>query len=439
VSALPHGVLLTYYGDDFTGSTDVAEVLTFSGLPTVLFLDAAAIDLAPFPECRAVGLAGVSRSQSPGWMTHHLPALYRQLQNLGGALCHYKVCSTFDSSPQTGSIGRAIELGREVFGAHWTPLVVGAPALDRYTVFGNLFATIKGTAYRLDRHPTMSRHPVTPMQESDLRRVLASQGRCEVTLFDLLALQSPDYRVRFAALLEGHPEVVLFDTLDRQSLERAGELIWESRGNDPFFAAGSSGLEYALVAYWRRAGLLPEAPAPPPAEDAGRIVVASGSCSPQTEQQVRWALTHGYHGLRLDASALANGDSTTAEAAVASALRALSEGRSVVLYSALGPEDPALARGDTALPQRLAEQTGRILREVLLRSGVRRTIVAGGDTSSHAGRQLGLKALVPFKPATPGAPLCRAWADGPLDGLEIVFKGGQRGDADFFESVRRGG
>src|SRR5262245_26877621 len=173
---IPSGRLVTFYGDDFSGSTDVMEVLAANGLETVLFLDVPdESQLELFPNCRAVGIAGCSRSQSPGWMTANLPRVFRSLQQLQAPLCHYKTCSTFDSSPQVGSIGRALEIGQEIFGSAHVPLIVGAPALSRYCLFGNLFATVDGETHRLDRHPTMSRHPVTPMAESDLRLHLAAQ------------------------------------------------------------------------------------------------------------------------------------------------------------------------------------------------------------------------------------------------------------------------
>ncbi|MFN3322756.1 MAG: four-carbon acid sugar kinase family protein [Bryobacteraceae bacterium] len=438
-AALPDGLLLTYYGDDFTGSTDVAEVLTFNGLPTLLYLGEGEIQRLKAPEgYRAVGVAGVSRSQSPAWMSGHLPGIFEHLRALGGRICHYKVCSTFDSSPEVGSIGKAIEIGREVFGRQWVPMVVGAPALDRYTVFGNLFASIREVTYRLDRHPVMSRHPVTPMDEADLREVLRRQADLRVELFDILALARPDYRERFEELAAADPDVVLFDTLDEQSLVRAGELSWNARGDGPFFAAASSGLQYAFVAYWRHAGLLPERPSIASVPALDRIVVVSGSCSAMTEAQIRYAIEHGYCGIRLDARELAESNGSAREAYTKTALGALKEGRSVVLYSALGPEDPCLTSKDAQISERLAIETGKILREILVQSDVRRTVVAGGDTSSHAGQQLGLYAVTPIRPAAPGSPLCRAWSDGPLDGLEVVFKGGQRGEADFFDKVRLG-
>ncbi|MCU0226809.1 MAG: four-carbon acid sugar kinase family protein, partial [Bryobacterales bacterium] len=221
---------LAFYGDDFTGSTDAMEALARNGLPTVLFLDTpTAQQVARFPRARAVGVAGTSRAQSPAWMSQHLPPVFERLAELAPAICHYKVCSTFDSSPTIGSIGRALEIGMRVFGNPWTPLVVGAPVLKRYTLFGNLFAAIHGVGYRLDRHPTMARHPVTPMDEADLRVHLQRQTSARVGLLDILALQSGHPDAALHALLADGVDAVLFDILDQASLATVGGLIWRHR------------------------------------------------------------------------------------------------------------------------------------------------------------------------------------------------------------------
>src|SRR5207248_3951223 len=102
---------------------------------------------------------------SPEQMEQTLRPAFAALKAIGAPIVHYKVCSTFDSSPQIGSIGRVIDLGMEVFGARFVPVLVGAPLLGRYCVFGNLFARCgaESKPYRLDRHPSMRWHPVTPM------------------------------------------------------------------------------------------------------------------------------------------------------------------------------------------------------------------------------------------------------------------------------------
>lgn len=449
---LPH-LLLAYYGDDFTGSTDVMEALTLNGLPTVLFLQPPTEEQRrAFAHCRAIGFAGISRSKDPAWMDAHLPAIFAGMKALNAPVSQYKVCSTFDSSPTVGSIGRALDIGRAVFGGQGcTPVLAGAPALGRYTVFGNHFATAAGQPHRLDRHPTMARHPVTPMAEADLRRHLAAQTAATVALFDILALQAGDADARFDALLAGRPDAVLFDALDRASLAQAGRLIWE-RLAAPRFCVASSGLEYALVEHWRAAGLLPDAPSPPPPVPVDRIMAVSGSCSPATAEQIGWALGHGFAGIRLDPARVVAAESRDQEihAAVRASAAALAAGASPLVYTARGPDDPAVSAFDaflarTALSRERANEgigraLGRILREVVLTTGLRRAVVAGGDTSGHVNGELGAYALTVAAPLAPGAPLCAMHAADPrLRGLEIALKGGQMGQADFFGAVRRGG
>ena len=147
--------------------------------------------LPRFANCRAIGLAGESRSQSPDWMSRELLRAFRWLRSRGAPICQYKVCSTFDSSPEIGSIGRALELGQDVFSSSWVPVVVGAPHLRRYVAFSNLFAAGDGAIHRIDRHPTMHCHPVTPMDESDLRRHLGRQTTRRILALDLEALSAP--------------------------------------------------------------------------------------------------------------------------------------------------------------------------------------------------------------------------------------------------------
>jgi len=120
--------------------------------------------------------------------------------------------------------------------------------------------------------------------------------------------------------------------------------------------------------------------------------------------------------------------------ALDSALTALGKGESVVLYTALGVSDYNAEGGG----EKLGRKLGALLRDVLIRSGVRRAIVAGGDTSSHAVKQLDIEALTFAGLTSPGAPLCRCHArENALDGLELVLKGGQMGPENFFELVRK--
>ncbi len=432
---------LAFYGDDFTGSTDAMEALSRNGMPTVLFLDTpTAAQVARFPEARAVGVAGISRSQTAEWMDTHLPPVFERLHEFRPAICHYKVCSTFDSSPAIGSIGRALDIGKRVFGNPWIPLVVGAPVLKRYTLFGNLFAAIHGVAHRIDRHPTMSRHPVTPMLEADLRLHLGQQTNARIGLVDILALQTPHPEAALRSALEQNPDVVLFDILDDESLAQAGKLIWQHRPPGTMFAVGSSGFEYALVEWWRRNGEILD---PPPVFGDGqpeRLAVVSGSCSPVTESQIRWALANGFAGIALDIPRLLGPDGNTVfQDAVTAGEGMLRDGRSVVIYSAMGADGLLATDDKVELGARIGQHLGRMLGELRARTGITRMMVAGGDTSGHAAQQLRIPAVTMLRPIAPGGPLCRAHAEDPsMDGIEIVFKGGQVGTERYFCQVRDG-
>lgn len=421
-------LLLTYCGDDFTGSTDVMEALATAGLRTVLFLEPPSLDdLRRFDGLRAAGVAALTRAMTPAQMDSALPPIFEGLRTLGAPVCHYKVCSTFDSSPAIGSIGRAIEIGASVFGGRYTPLVVGAPVLRRYTVFGNLFATVGSETFRIDRHPVMSRHPVTPMDEGDLRVHLARQTSRRIALMDLLQLAGPSAEIdrRFAALLTGNPDIVLFDVLDDARLAEVGRLIWTSK---PPFVAGSSGIEYSLTAHWRESGALPSARPPAVPAPASRMIAVSGSCSAITQGQIAWAIENGCAGIRVTP------DADEADV-IRRAMGALDAGRSPLLYSALGPSDPAI-RDARSLGERVGTRLGRLARRLLEASRLRRIVVAGGDTSGYVARQLGIYALEMAAPLAPGSPLCRARArEDAFDGLEIAMKGGQVGEPDYFGRV----
>ena len=450
-SAWPDGLLLAYYGDDFTGSTDAMEAMTAAGVPTVLFLAAPTpAMLARFPEVRCIGLAGSSRGRNPAWMQAELPAAFASLAALGAPILHYKVCSTFDSSTETGSIGCAIDLGVKHMPGRWSPMIVGAPRLKRFQIFGNLFAAVEGVGYRLDRHPTMAHHPVTPMAESDLRLHLGKQTRRRIELIDMLALQQ-DHAATQLAAFSGNDKtdvpVVMIDVLDEATLLAAGRLLWEQRG-DGVFSAASSGLQYALAAYWRSLGLLPQQAALPSAASVAAIAVVSGSCSPVTAGQIRWARANGFHTERLNLAAVLDAITRDIEIGrvVAIAATAIRRGMSAVVFSAEGPEDASVinfdaiaaeakhSRADAA--RSIGTALAEIMRRLLNQTQLQRVVVAGGDSAGEVASALGITALSVIAGLAPGAPLCRVWsADPQRDGLQIVLKGGQIGADAFFGDV----
>jgi uncharacterized protein YgbK (DUF1537 family) len=435
-------LLLTFYGDDFTGSTDALEVLASAGIPTILYLTIPTDkQLSAAPDTQAIGIAGISRSQNPAWMEANLPAVFNRLKSLEAPVFHYKVCSTFDSTPAVGNIGRAAEIGRAIFGDGPVPVVVGAPALGRYVMFGNLFATAAGVTYRIDRHPVMSRHPTTPMDEADLRLHLARQTPLASALVDHAALNTLPLEELRHRVQESEAGLVVLDTVDAATQNVVGRILWPEDSARAFFVIGSSGVEFSLVDRWRELGLAPASIKTRTPDPVDRIAALSGSCSGINEIQIRRALQDGFTGLALDPQALIASEAAMEDAS-ARAVDLLAKGASPLLYTALGPMDGVVTQSGAdsiAFNTRLGERLGIVFRDILRRSGVRRAVVAGGDTSGHVTNQLGLYALSYRAALVRGCPLCLTHSERPeFDGRELALKGGQMGGETFFSQVRAG-
>jgi uncharacterized protein YgbK (DUF1537 family) len=386
--------LIGFYGDDLTGSTDTLSVLARGGLATRLFLDLPAP--GEIDGVDAVGIAGGSRTMAPAQMLAALPPAFAALAEAGVRLVHYKVCSTFDSAPEIGSIGEALRIGRRMFRPDFVPVVVGQPDIGRWCAFGTLFAAFgpQGAAYRLDRHPVMSCHPVTPMHEADLRRVLQGQGAGRVALLAAPALEGGDAAAALAAALAEAPDAVLFDAMTPSHLAAIGALIGAQMERDarPVFAIGSSGLQQALLAGWPAARERRRVPEPGSPGPAGPVLVLAGSRSRVTAQQIEAARAGGFAVLALDPAAMVAGDRSAALAGQA-ALH-LAAGRSVVAHTSLGPDDErGLIGADRAVLDALATATGRFAADVLSRVKLSRIGIAGGDTSGGVARALGVRAL----------------------------------------------
>jgi 3-oxoisoapionate kinase len=429
--------LLTFYGDDFTGSTDAMEALARAGLRTVLFVEPPEPEeLEALPDLAAVGIAGSTRALPTAELAKTLRPALERLRELGAPLTHYKVCSTFDSSPELGSIGRATEIGRDAFGSRYVPIVVGAPRLGRYTAFGHLFARsgLDSPAYRLDRHPTMSRHPATPMDESDLTLHLGRQTALPIELLDVVQIEraEPQPDELLDELVVGGAAIVLVDVLSERHLAAAGRLLWQGAAAGAPFVVGSSGVEYALVEHWRGLGLCgPPRPLPPP-RPVDRVVAVSGSASPVNDRQIGEALAHGFEEVALDPAR--PGDETP----VAETVAYLEQGASVILHTARGPDDPRLAGGRRDARE-LGDGLGGILAAILEQVHLERAIVAGGDTSAAVVRRLGARALEAVAVSAPGSPICRVHAPGrKVHGLELVLKGGQVGPTSYYVDTRGG-
>lgn len=421
VPALPYG----WYGDDFTGATDTLATLAeggqhallFLGLPTERQLDEA----GPLD---AIGIAGATRAMPPAQMTAELDAARRFFASRNVALLHYKCCSTFDSAPDVGSIGAAIRVLRRHAAPGPVPIVGGQPNLGRYCLFGTLFAAAGDSAvHRIDRHPTMSVHPVTPMGEADLRRHLSEQGVGRIGLIDYRAHRG-DLDSAWAASSEA--DAVLLDVSGPDDLIAIGRLLRRIGRTGPSLAVGASSVAQAFVA---------SAPAKPagassgqaPARVEGPLLALVGSLSPVTRKQVEAAT--GYARIMIDPVRL-SGDSGLRTRLVNEIVGRLAQG-DVMLVT----DRPDGAPGNPAVA---AAATAALLRSVLDRARPSRLVVAGGDTSSRAIQALDIWALSYRAACVAGAPRCRAHSASPgLDGLDVILKGGQIGAPDFFNVAAR--
>ena len=453
---------LAFYGDDFTGSTDALEVLAFAGLRCALFLSPPTEDaLKSLGGYDAIGVAGDSRGMSPSEMDQKLPAIFEMLAALGPPIVHYKVCSTFDSSPSVGSIGHAMDIARNTFGPGLIPIVAGTPALSRYCVFGNLFARsgTDGLIYRIDRHPIMSVHPVTPMDEADLVIHLGRQTAMPIDKFTLpnFSLGREALRAEYAASNRNVMAALLIDSTEKTDLtEVGGMLLSHGEADRPAFVVGSSGVEYALTQWWAEQGDFPGKSSDFESFEAvNQVLAISGSASALSAKQIETAITEGFEDVAIDASALVDGVrwEGAAAALVESTIALLAQGKSVILHTARGPDDPRIhalieslaARGESREQARhgggrlLGVRLGEIVQRILAATSVQRLLLSGGDTSSQITSVLAPDALEIEARLSPGAPLCRVISDKPhLNGMQIALKGGQMGDASYFVRALRG-
>jgi uncharacterized protein YgbK (DUF1537 family) len=442
-------LLLAYYGDDFTGSTDALECLAIAGLRTVLFLEPPTRErLAALPRLDAIGVAGRSRSLPTEELAGEVPSVLTLLRELNPRHVHYKVCSTFDSSPKIGSIGRVIDEAAALFPAPFVPLLVGAPPLGRWCVFGNLFAQVaigtESEVCRLDRHPTMRNHPTTPADESDLRLHLARQTNKSIALFDIRQIGLPinEAAVALTKLLERRPDIVLFDVLKTEHLAKIGALIDPfAQKHAPLFLVGSSGVEMALADHWVENS---RAPQTVPWEKVSRsdpVLVLSGSCSPVTAAQIEYAIASGFANVPIDTARLLDGRETEQPIANATeqAMLHLAAGRSVVVHTHPGLALPRVVNTEIQTAEIIGAALGRVLAACASQGQVRRVCIAGGDTASYVARAIGVDSLEMIAPFTRGAPLCRLQSQRPeIDGLEAVFKAGQVGGPELFVKLVEG-
>ncbi|MBL0268719.1 MAG: four-carbon acid sugar kinase family protein [Chitinophagaceae bacterium] len=426
-----HNILLAFYGDDFTGSTDALEFISRAGAEAVLFTEPPDSEqLNRFPDLQAYGIAGATRAMAPDQMEEDLLPAFKKMKASGAAFIHYKVCSTFDSSPTTGSIGKAIDCGSTVFGNALIPILGGTPSLGRYCLFAHLFARMgtvnNGPVYRIDRHPSMSKHPVTPAAESDLRLHIGGQTKKNIGSIDINQMQQSVQE--WTSHLEKDTRVVILDALDSTHLQHTGEWLQELKSDQPVFCVGGSAVEDALGTYWNKSGILQPVISWSDPEPAENLLVIAGSCSPVTAKQMAVAAANGFSLFEIDPANPHEGKSRL----ITDLVQALQQNEKVILHSGKKLDN-------TIAAATLGSALGTIAKEVICLTKVHRLIVAGGDTSSYAARALEIEAVKMVGTWSAGAPLCRAYSSNKsIDGLQVNFKGGQVGNENYFLEAVRG-
>jgi uncharacterized protein YgbK (DUF1537 family) len=421
-------ILLAFYGDDFTGSTDALEFITMAGAKSMLFIEPPTDDvLKQFPNLDAFGIAGKTRALSPNEMEEVLMEAFTAIKSIKPKHFHYKVCSTFDSSQNIGSIGKAIDCGLAVFQNKKIPVIGGTPALGRYCVFGNLFAQMgigsQGNIYRLDRHPSMSKHPVTPSSESDLRIHLSKQTTQKIGLIDFVQMQQPleNWSDKIA-----DEKVLLIDALYHEQMPEIGEFMEQMASeNSPLFSVGGSGVEMALGSYWNETNILQPQKEWKTLEPSEKLLVISGSCSPVSASQIVYAKQHGFEEIIIDAVAICEYD--LIDKTVFETLKNRFETSNKIIVHT-GDK-----KTDNLPSEILGNALGLIAKYAVEQCNIKRVVVAGGDTSSYAARAMQIKAVEMIAPVVKGAPLCKAYSDNlMIEGLEVNFKGGQVGGENYF-------
>jgi uncharacterized protein YgbK (DUF1537 family) len=413
--------LLGCIADDFTGATDLASMLVRSGMRSVQLIgvpDAA----SPVPQADAIVVALKSRTAPTGEAVQDSLAALAWLQRAGCRQFFFKYCSTFDST-EHGNIGPVADALLERLGSGFALACPAFPANGRSVFQGHLFV---GTS--LLNESGMEHHPLTPMTDANLVRVLSRQTTGTVGLVPFATVHRGAAAIRRAmtGLAEQGRRYGIVDAVDDDNLHAIGEA---AAGHA--LITGGSGVAIGLAENFRRAGALPiqADPGALPALDGAAAVIA-GSCSRATLFQIGTARTH-LPTLELDALA------TPDAAALAHQAIAWAEGRlgttPIVIAASAPPERVA------ALQAKLGREAAGALVEAalaeiaaaLVARGVRRLVVAGGETSGAVVTRLGLTALRIGQEIDPGVPW--TYAEGPGRApLLLALKSGNFGAPDFF-------
>ena len=418
-------LLLGCIADDFTGATDLANNLVRAGMRAIQTIGIPSEPLRV--EVDVVVIALKSRTiPVADAVTQSLAALH-WLQAQGAEQIYFKYCSTFDSTSQ-GNIGPVTEALMQAMGTDFTIATPAFPDNGRTVFKGHLFV---GDV--LLNESGMQHHPLTPMTDANLVRVMQSQCQSTVGLIDYktVAQGAPAIEQRMAELQQLGCRIAIIDALSNDDLRRLGPALKRM----PLITAGS-GVAIGLPPNF---GLspTPTTSALPPVQ--GKQAVIAGSCSTATQKQVAYFERQGLPALCLDTSRLVQGDAAHL-AAVTEALAWAASHWShhpdaqgpVLIYSTASPDLVKAAQaqyGVQVVGDRI-EQALAAIAQGLTQLGVAQLVVAGGETSGACVQALGITQLQIGLQIDPGVPWCHAHT--AHGGLHITLKSGNFGSEDFF-------
>ena len=413
------GVLLGSIADDFTGATDLCNTLVRRGMRTVQLIDVPESE-AEIPDAEAVVVALKSRTAPVGEAVEKSLAALRWLQRAGARQILFKYCSTFDSTDD-GNIGPVAEALLDALGGDFTIYCPAFPENGRTIYRGYLFV---GDV--LLSESGMRDHPLTPMRDPSLVRVLQRQcrGRVGLVPYARVAEGAAAVAAEFAALRRQGCRHAIVDAVEDRHLEEIGAAAAELA-----LLTGGSGIALGLPENFRRKGLIGAGGAAdrlPRVE--GAAAVLSGSCSEATLEQVAH-MRERAPAFTIDPLALAQGRDVVGEALTWARARL---GEAPILLSATAPPQEV-----AAVQERLGrERAGRVIEDAmagiargLVERGVRRLVVAGGETAGAVVQALGVKGLMIGRQIDPGVPWTVSLGERRL---ALALKSGNFGGPDFF-------
>jgi len=413
--------LLGCIADDFTGATDLANTLVRAGMRTVQTIG---IPDAGATEAAAIVVALKSRTIEPAEAVGQSLAALRWLEAQGVQQFYFKYCSTFDSTPR-GNIGPVTDALLDALHGPGQGFTIACPAFpeNRRSVFkGYLFA---GDV--LLNESGMQNHPLTPMTDPNLVRVLQAQCRRKVGLVDyaVVARGAAAIEERIAQLEAEGVSIAIVDAVSNDDLLRMGPALAKM----PLVTAGS-GVAIGLPANF---GLAPSSQASELPRAGGKSAVVSGSCSLATNRQVLDFIQRGGAALAIDPLRIAAGVDVAAEA-LAWAAPLIDKGP-VLVYSTAEAGAVKSVQGRLGVEEAgaMVERTIAAIARGLVERGVHRLVVAGGETSGACVQALGIAQMQIGPQIDPGVPWCHARSEAaPEAGLHIALKSGNFGSDDFF-------